>query len=63
MGSNEYVMHFAKNQTPPVKGFWSLTMHTTEMFFAENPLNKYTVSPREHPEVQQGWVTRPLHPA
>ena len=39
-------MHFPKGQAPPVNGFWSLTMYTAEYFFVDNPLNKYTVSPR-----------------
>jgi hypothetical protein len=45
-GANKYVMHFDKGQTPPVNGFWSLTMYNAEYFFVDNPLNKYTVSPR-----------------
>jgi hypothetical protein len=45
-GVNKYVMHFEKGQTPPVNGFWSLTMYNGDFFFVENPLNKYTVSPR-----------------
>lgn len=45
-GANKYVMHFAKGQTPPVKGFWSITMYNAEYFFVDNPLNKYTVSTR-----------------
>ena len=43
---NKYVLHFKKGETPPVKGFWSLTMYDAEYFFYANPLNKYTVSPR-----------------
>ena len=43
---NNYVMHFPAGQTPPVNGFWSLTMYDAEYFFYDNPLNKYTVSPR-----------------
>jgi hypothetical protein len=45
-GSNKYVMHFDKGQTPPVKGFWSLTMYNAEYFFVDNPLNRYTLSAR-----------------
>ena len=45
-GANKYVMHFDKGQTPPVNGFWSLTMYNAEYFFVDNPLNRYTVSPR-----------------
>jgi DNA sulfur modification protein DndE len=45
-GANRYVIHFDKKDLPPVKGFWSLTMYDDHMFFVDNPLHKYTVSPR-----------------
>ena len=45
-GANKYVMHFDKGEAPPAQGFWSLTMYDDKYFFVENPLNKYTVSPR-----------------
>jgi len=45
-GDNQYTMHFAKGDLPPVKGFWSLTMYDDKYFFTENALNRYTVSPR-----------------
>jgi uncharacterized protein (TIGR03000 family) len=45
-GANKYVIHFPKGQTPPVNAFWSITMYNGEYFFVANPLNKYTVSPR-----------------
>lgn len=47
-GANKYVMHFPKGKTPPAEGFWSLTMYNGDYFFVDNPLNKYTVSPRNH---------------
>jgi hypothetical protein len=47
-GANKYVMHFPKGQAPPADGFWSLTMYNGEFFFVANPLNKYTVSPRNN---------------
>jgi hypothetical protein len=43
---NSYVMHFPAGQTPPVNGFWSLTMYDSQYFFYDNPLNKHTLSPR-----------------
>lgn len=46
-GANKYVLHFAKGEAPPATGFWSLTMYNGEYFFVANPLNKYTVSPRD----------------
>jgi hypothetical protein len=45
-GSKKYVMRFAKGQTPPTKGFWSLTMYDGDYFFVKNSLNRYTVSSR-----------------
>lgn len=47
-GANRYVLHFPKGQIPPVNGFWSLTMYDSSYFFVDNPLNKYTVSPRNN---------------
>jgi len=46
-GDNKYVMHFAsKDDLPPAKAFWSLTMYNAEYFFVDNPLNRYTLSSR-----------------
>lgn len=45
-GSNRYVVHFSKAQIPPVRGFWSLTMYNDQYFFVQNPLDRYTLSPR-----------------
>lgn len=47
MGSDKYVMRFAKGQLPPVNGFWSLTMYDADFFFVANPLNRYTLSQRD----------------
>jgi hypothetical protein len=46
-GANQYVIHFDKGQTPPVHGFWSLTMYDGHFFFVPNPLNRYTRSSRD----------------
>jgi uncharacterized protein (TIGR03000 family) len=45
-GANKYVVTFKKGQTPPAKGFWSITMYNKDYFFVANPLNRYTVSSR-----------------
>lgn len=45
-GASKYVVHFPKGETPPVNGFWSITMYNADYFFAANPLNRYTVSSR-----------------
>lgn len=42
-----YVLHFAKDQIPPVRAFWSLTMYNEEQFFAANPLNRYAIGDRD----------------
>jgi len=47
-GANKYVMHFPKGQEPPVGGFWSLTMYDANYFFVNNPLNRYSISPRQN---------------
>lgn len=46
-GQSKYVMRFPPGQLPPVNGFWSLTMYDDAYFFVDNPLNRYTVSPRD----------------
>ena len=47
-GANKYTLTFPKGQTPPVDGFWSITMYMVDggWWFVPNPLNKFTVSPR-----------------
>ncbi len=47
MGSEKYIMTFKQGQTPPVDGFWSLTMYDENFFFVANPINRYSVSARE----------------
>lgn len=52
-GANKYILTFTKGQTPPVNGFWSITMYEVESdgwWFTPNPLNKFTVSPRNNPK-------------
>jgi hypothetical protein len=46
-GSNKYVMRFPKGLTPPVGGFWSLTMYDANYFFVANPINRYSISARQ----------------
>jgi hypothetical protein len=49
-GANKYTLTFAKGQTPPVDGFWSITMYEIDQgwWFVPNKLNKFTVSPRNN---------------
>ncbi len=46
-GSEKYVLTFKKGLTPPVSGFWSLTMYNAEYFFVDNPINRYSISARQ----------------
>ncbi|PND34440.1 hypothetical protein C1I89_09540 [Achromobacter pulmonis] len=46
-GSEKYVLTFKKGMTPPVSGFWSLTMYDDKYFFVDNPLNRYSISARQ----------------
>ena len=49
-GANKYTLTFAKDATPPVDGFWSITMYMIDQgwWFVPNPLDKFTVSPRNN---------------
>jgi hypothetical protein len=42
-GVNRYVVTFAKGETPPVNGFWSLTLYNEHHFFEPNEINRYSV--------------------
>jgi hypothetical protein len=49
-GANKYTLTFAAGQTPPVNGFWSITMYEIDQgwWFVPNALNKFTVSARNN---------------
>ncbi len=42
-----YVLHFTKDQLPPVRGFWSLTMYDERQLFTANPINRYAIGDRD----------------
>jgi hypothetical protein len=46
VGANRYTMTFPKDEMPPVKGFWSVTMYNAEYFFVANPLKRYNLGQR-----------------
>jgi hypothetical protein len=52
-GTTSYVIHFAPGQTPPEKGFWSVTVYGRDGFFVENAIRRYDVGS------QTGLVTNP----
>jgi len=42
-GKNRYLLHFAKEDLPPVRGFWSLTMYDANQAFVKNPIHRYAL--------------------
>lgn len=42
-GSKSYTVTFPKGETPPVDGFWSMTMYDADHFFADNELGRYSL--------------------
>jgi len=44
IGDQNYVLHFNKEELPPVEAFWSVTMYDAEGYQAANPINRFAVS-------------------
>jgi hypothetical protein len=42
-GNHSYTVTFAPGQTPPVDGFWSLTLYNKEHLFAPNSIGRYSL--------------------
>ncbi|WP_144112897.1 DUF1254 domain-containing protein [Paraburkholderia sp. BCC1886] len=45
-GANRYVVHFAPNQLPPVRGFWSITAYTRDGALGESAPARLAVGDR-----------------
>jgi hypothetical protein len=43
-GANNYTLHFDSGNTPPVDGFWSVSMYNNKSLFVDNPLNRYSIN-------------------
>jgi hypothetical protein len=41
--ANRYTVTFPKDGTPPVNGFWSLSIYNEHHFFVANPINRFSV--------------------
>lgn len=46
-GANKYVLHFKKEELPPVGAFWSVTMYDAEGFMAANQLDRFAIGDRD----------------
>jgi hypothetical protein len=47
IGSKKYTLTFSKDQIPPVKYFWSITMYSLpQRFLVKNPIDRYSISDR-----------------
>ena len=46
-GANKYVLHFNKDELPPVEAFWSVTMYDQDGFQVANPLNRFAIGDRD----------------
>ena len=46
-GANRYVLHFEKDEIPPVEAFWSMTMYNDQQFLVSNPLDRYAIGDRD----------------
>ncbi|MGC2400109.1 MAG: DUF1254 domain-containing protein [Acidobacteriaceae bacterium] len=47
LGQHKYVLHFNKEELPPVDAFWSVTMYDEPGFQVANPLNRFAIGDRD----------------
>ena len=47
MAENNYILHFNKEELPPVGAFWSLTMYDYEGFQVANSINRFAIGDRD----------------
>ena len=47
-GERRYELAFGPGQTPPVRGFWSLSVYDEHHFFVPNRLGRYSVGSKSH---------------
>ena len=60
-GSNRYVLRFSKDQVPPVKFFWSMTMYSLpDRLLVDNPIQRYAIGSRTQSLTRIGSM-KPIH--
>ena len=42
-----YLLHFDRDEIPPARAFWSLTLYNDSQLFAENPIHRYAIGDRD----------------
>ena len=47
LGEHDYVLHFDKDELPPVDAFWSVTMYDAHGFQAANELDRFAIGDRD----------------
>ena len=53
-GANNYTLHFAAGDYPPVNAFWSLTMYELpQSLLVANPINRYLINSPMLPEMKK----------
>jgi hypothetical protein len=46
-GANKYVLHFAKDEIPPAKAFWSVTLYDKDGFPTSNDMERNAIGDRD----------------
>jgi len=47
VGQHNYVLHFSKDELPPVSAFWSVTMYDEAGFQVANPIDRFAIGDRD----------------
>jgi hypothetical protein len=47
IGANKYVLHFAKDEIPPAKAFWSVTLYDKDGFPTSNDMERNAIGDRD----------------